>query len=118
MSEMPEHERSIAEEFRIVALQFVEAQALLDAFEDLKTTKLEQMKSALIAESGEMADNKAERLVKSSAAWEEHIMSGLEAKKKAHKLKVQLKWIEIREKHEDRMSWLERTERRMGRSVP
>lgn len=114
---MPEHERSIAEEFRIVANQYVEAMAVLDTYEELKTTRLEQFKSDLIKELGDMADNKAERLVKSGTKWEEYLNGLLASKKAAHKLRLQLEWIRIKERVEDRMSWLQRTEHKMGRST-
>lgn len=118
MSEMPEHERSVAEEFRITAHKYVDAQAAADSYEEMKTTTLEQMKTALILEHGEMADNKAERTVKSSPAWEEYLRAMLEARKVALKFKLQLDWIRMKERIEDRQSWLQRSEHKMGRSVP
>ena len=43
-----------------------------------------------------MADNKVERIVKSSAEWEQYIRDMLEARKKANLAKVKIKWIEMR----------------------
>lgn len=117
MRDMPEHERSIVEQFRIVALQYVDADGAANLMEELKTTTLEKMKSSLIAELGEMADNKAERMVKSGEAWTAYIKDMVAARTKANKLKLQLEYLRMMERQEDRMSWLERSERKMGRSA-
>ena len=82
----------------------------------MKTTTLEQMKSALIAERGDMADNKAERLVKSGTEWPEYIKGMVEARTKANKLKNVMEQLRFREREIDRSSWSQRMERHMGRS--
>lgn len=117
MKDMPEDERPIVEQFRIVALQYVDADAAANMLEEMKTTTLERMKSSLIRTLGEMADNKAERLVKSGEEWPEYIERMVMARSKADKLKLQLEYLRMMERREDRMSWLERSERKMGRSV-
>jgi hypothetical protein len=117
MKDMPEHERSIVEQFRIVALQYVDADAAASLMEELKTSTLERMKTKKIQELGDMADNKAERLVKSGSEWTDYIESMVMARSKADKLKLQLEYLRMMERREDRMSWLERSERKMGRSV-
>ena len=115
--EMPEREQPISERFRIVALAYVDADGAASLLEELKTTNLEKYKTDLIAERGEMADNKAERLVKSGPDWEVYIRKMVEARTKANKLKLQLEYIRILEREQDRMSWLQRTEHKMGRST-
>tara|TARA_R110000868_G_scaffold109725_2_gene297995 strand:+ start:3730 stop:4119 length:390 start_codon:yes stop_codon:yes gene_type:complete len=113
---MPAHEMPISEQFRIVALQYVDADGAASLFEEMKTTSLEQLKSALILDQGDMADNKAERIVKSGPAWEEYIRKMVNARTKANKLKLQLEYFRIKEREQDRSSWLQRTEHKMGRS--
>jgi hypothetical protein len=62
---LPESERPLSEQFRLVAVEYADAEAAASLLEELKTTTLEAMKTKLIAANGDMADNKAERLVKS-----------------------------------------------------
>ena len=115
--EMPEHEQPISEKFRIVALQYVDADGAASLMEELKTTTLEKMKTALIGKSGDMADNKAERLVKSGDDWEAYIKDMVSARTKANKLKLQLEYLRMVERQEDRENWAQRSERRMGRAT-
>lgn len=117
MKDMPDHERSITEEFRIVANQFVEADGAASLMEEMKSTQLAQMKTRLMESEGDMSDAKAERVVKSGEDWPAYIEKMVENRTKANKLRLQLEWIRMRERELDRMSWLERSERKMGRSV-
>ena len=117
MKDMPEQERSIVEMFRIVALQYVDAECAANMLEEFKSTKLEQMKTDVIESQGEMPDNRAERIVKASADWETFMKEMIQARSKALKLKLQLDFLRMKERQEDRMGWLERSERKMGRSV-
>ena len=114
----PDHEHSIAEEFRLACYEYIKCQEAADALEELKTTTLEQMKTKMVAEKGEMADNKAERLVKSGDEWEAYIRAMVAAKSAARRAKLKLEWIRIKERQEDRRSWLHRSEYKMGRSTP
>jgi hypothetical protein len=65
-----------------------------------------------------MADNKAEMLVKASSDWSDYIKSMVDARGKALKLKLQMTYIQMLERQEDRSNWLARSERTMGRSGP
>lgn len=116
-AEMPQRERPISEQFRIVALQYVDADGAASLLEEMKTTTLAQMKTNLMETEGEMADSKAERLVKSCPDWPEYIQKMVAARTKANKLKLQLEYLRIVERENDRSSWLHRTEHRMGRSA-
>lgn len=115
--EMKESERSIVEEFRLVALAYNDADGAAHLMEELKTTTLEEMKSKLIAERGDMPDNKAERLVKSSPDWRKYITEMCALRTKANRLKLQLDYIRMRERQLDREYWHGRSEAKMGRSV-
>ena len=117
IKEMPESERSISEQFRLVALRYVDADGAASLLEEMKTTALEQRKSDLIAERGDMPDNKAERLVKSGKSWADYICEMVEARTKANRLKLQLEYLRMKEREQDRVSWLQRTEYKMGRSA-
>lgn len=116
IKELPDREQPIAERFRIVALQYCDADAAASLMEELKTTTLEKMKSQIIAESAEpIAENRAERMAKSSAEWTQYIKDMCAHRAKATKLKLQLEYFRMLDKKEDREAWAARTEQRMSR---
>ena len=117
VKDMPERERPISEQFRIVALQFVDADGAASLLEEMKTTTLAQMKSNLIALEGEMPDSKAERIVKSGPDWSAYIKEMVDKRTQANKLKLQLEYLRMKEREQDRHSWLQRTEHKMGRQA-
>lgn len=116
--EIPEHGRPISEQFRIVAKEWVELDAAANLLEELKTTTLEQRKSDVIRQQGDMADNKAERIVKSSKEWEQYIRDMVEARKQANLAKVKMSWIDKREREQQSYEATARSERRMLRTTP
>ncbi len=113
--EMPEREQSTVEKFRLVALQFCDADAAASLMEELKTTTLSKMKADLISREGPMADNKAETTVKASHEWEEYIRDMCGHRAKATKFKLQLEFLRMLDRKEDREAWAARTEHRMSR---
>lgn len=115
MQDMPVKERLLSERYRLVADQWVAADAEAREFEELKTTRLEQYKTKLILEQGEMADNKAERIVKASKDWEDYLLDMVTARTKANYLKVQLTEIQILEREQQDRNQTIRAEMRMAR---
>ncbi len=115
VKELTERERPIAEQFRIVALQFCDADAAASLLEELKTTTLSKMKADLISREGPMADNRAEMSVKASPEWEEYIREMCGNRAKATKLKLKLEHLRMLDRKEDREAWAARTEQRMSR---
>jgi adenosylmethionine-8-amino-7-oxononanoate aminotransferase len=116
VKEMPEREQPTVEKFRIVALQYCDADAAASLMEELKTTTLEKMKSEIIANSTEpIAENRAERMAKSSPEWTQYIRDMCSNRAKATKLKLQLEYFRMLDKKEDREAWAARTEQRMSR---
>lgn len=111
--DLPENERPLSEQFRIVALQYADAEAAASYMEEMKTTTLEKLKTALIQEKGDMPDNRAERIVKSSEAWEEYIKKMCEHRAKATKLKLQKEYIEMRRWEQSSAEANARVERRL-----
>jgi hypothetical protein len=81
-----------SEQFRIVAKNWVDA--------DAAATILEDTKSAVMAERmlglGEMAVNKAEALVKASPEWRRHVESIVNARRAANRLKVQMEYLRMK----------------------
>lgn len=116
IKDMPEREQSTVEKFRLVALQFCDADAAASLMEELKTTTLEKMKSDIIANSDEpLAENKAERMAKCSEDWTQYLKDMCGHRAKATKLKLQLEYLRMLDKKEDREAWAARAEMRMGR---
>lgn len=81
-----------SEQYRIVAKQWVDA--------DAAATILEDTKSAVMAERmlglGEMAVNKAEAKVKASPEWKRHVESIVNARRAANRLKVQMEYLRMK----------------------
>lgn len=93
---LPASEQPISEQFRIVAKQWVDADAAASLMDELKTTTLEQMKTRLIKASGPMPNNTAERIVKSSPDWEQYIRDMCKHKTAANRFKVQMEYLRMR----------------------
>jgi hypothetical protein len=91
-ADMPEHERPISEQFRLVAKKWVDAHAAANLLEETKTAVL----SRLMMQHQDVALNRAEMMVKAGAEWAEHIEKMVEARKVADLLRVQMKYIEMR----------------------
>lgn len=87
MSNLP-----ISEQYRIVAKQWVDAEAAASLLEDTKSAVLSQRMAAL----GDMPVSKAEMTVKASTEWREFIEQMVEARKSANRLKVQLEYLRMR----------------------
>ncbi len=93
---LPAHEQPISEQFRIVAKQWVDADAAASLMEELKTTTLEKMKTRIVEADGPMADNRAERLAKCHPDWEEYLRQMCKHREVANRLKMQLEYLRIR----------------------
>lgn len=84
--------RPIAEQFRIVAKQWVDADAAADLLEQTKTAVLSERMQAL----GDMPVSKAEAQVKASPEWKEFITTMVNARKTANRLKVQMEYLRLK----------------------
>ena len=94
--EMPEHERPISEQFRIVAKNWADADAAASLREELKSTTLEKMKSDIVTAQGPLPDNTATRLAKCSPDWEKYIRAMCADRAKANLLRVQMEYLKMR----------------------
>jgi hypothetical protein len=90
---MPEGERPLSEQFRIVAKQWVDAHAAANFLEETKSAVLSRLMMNL---GREVSVARAEMEVKAGSDWKEHIEKMVEARKQADLLRVQMKWIEMR----------------------
>lgn len=97
ISDMPENERPISEQFRVTAKHWIDADHHARMLEEMKTPELERRKGALIDAAlpeDKMTEAKAERLVKSTSEWRDYIRALVEARTKANRFEKQLDHIE------------------------
>ena len=87
----PDKDRLISEEYRIVAKQWVEADAAANLLEECKSATLAQH----MTKHGDIAVSKAEMLVKASDDWKEYLDIMVKARERANRLKVQLEYIRM-----------------------
>lgn len=85
-------DRPISEQFRIVAKQWVDADAAASILEETKSATLSQK----MADLGDMPVSRAEMTVKASPEWKHFIGGMVEARKTANRLKVQLEYLRMR----------------------
>src|SRR4051812_38861755 len=81
-----------SEQYRIVAKQWVDADAAANFQEEMKSAQL----SRLMAKEGDIPVSRAEMNVKASDAWGEFIEQMTDARQKATKLKVQLEYLRMK----------------------
>ena len=110
---MPDSERPLCEQFRIVAKRWVDADAAASLLEETKSACMSQRQLAL----GEMPVSRSEMLVKASDDWHEHLAKIVAARAAANMLKVNMEYLRMVERQADRDDWNQRSERKMGRSA-
>lgn len=81
-----------SEQFRIVAKQWVDADAAASILEDTKSAVLSERMQAL----GDMPVSKAEAIVKASPEWRGHIQEMVNARKASNRLKVQMEYLRMK----------------------
>lgn len=91
MNDMPRADQPISERFRIVAKQWVDADAAANILEETKSAVLSQKMIAL----GDMPVSRAEMTVKASPEWADFIERMVRAREQANRLKVQLEYIRL-----------------------
>jgi hypothetical protein len=110
---MPERERPISEQFRIVARQWVEADKAANILEECKSAVL----SKLMMSKGDVAVSKAEMLSKASDEWAEHLNLMVQARADANLKKVQMEFIRMQFSEWQSNDANARRERHMGRQA-
>jgi hypothetical protein len=103
------NEQPFSELYRLAAKDWVDKQAAADLLEELKTTTLAQWKS----QYGDIADNKAEKLVKAEERWEKYIRSMVAARQAANLAKVKLEYLRMRAWENHSQEATARAERRL-----
>ena len=111
VTDLPQKERPISEEFRLVAKSWVDAEAAAQLLEDTKSSVLAQM----ILKQGDIAHNKAETAVKASEDWRDHVARIVEARREANMRKVHLEHIRMKFSEWQSVNANLRHEARLGR---
>lgn len=81
-----------SEQYRIVAKQWVDADAAANFREELKSATLARLMTA----QGDMPVSRAEMIVKASDTWGKYVGEMIDARKTATLLKVQLEYIKMK----------------------
>jgi hypothetical protein len=113
--EIPVPERLLSERYRLAADAWVRADGQARRSEELKTTRLEQLKNALILTDGPMPDNRAEREIKASPEWEQYIVEMVDARTKANAIKCEIVEIQMIEREQQDRNQTIRAEMRLSR---
>lgn len=82
----------ISELYRLAAMEWADMDNAARMLEEGKTTFLAQRKTAL----GDIADNKAEKEVKSSDEWSNYIKAMVRAKTAANKARIEMDYLKMR----------------------
>jgi PP-loop superfamily ATP-utilizing enzyme len=99
-----------SEQFRPAAKDWVEKEAAASLLEETKSAVLAQRMSAL----GDIAINKAERIVKASEEWLDFVTKMVAARQAANLAKVRLEFIRMKYFEEAGANASLRAEMRMG----
>lgn len=113
VSEMPERERPLSEEYRIAGKEWVEADRLASLAEGLKSAKLSEM----MLRDASLAISRAEANAKSSIEWREYIDDMVAKRSAANLARIRLKWIDMRFSEWQSADANARRERQMGRQA-
>jgi hypothetical protein len=110
--QIPDRDRPISEQYRIVAKEWVELDGAARMLEGCKDITLSQMMNKL----GDVPVTRAERDVKGSDGWQEYIAKMIEARTQANLKKAQLRYLEMRFSEWQATDATARAEMRMTRS--
>lgn len=110
--EMPERERPISEQFRIVAKEWVVADS---AARNLEERKAGEFARLCLKQGDGLSVAKAEMLAKASEEWTEFIDRLVDAKTQANLKRMHMKFLEIRFSEWQAMDANNRSERRLSR---
>lgn len=81
-----------SDQWRRAALSANDLDAAASMLEQCRSAVLNQRKTQL----GEMADNKAERIVKASPEWEDYNKKMVQARQKANAAKIEAEWMKMK----------------------
>lgn len=93
---IPKAEQPISELFRLAGLEHADLNAAASLKEELRTATLARWKQEVVTQhGGNMPDNKADRLVRSSDRWVDYNKDMVETRRLADRAFVQRKYYEM-----------------------
>ena len=101
--------QQLSEQYRLVAKQWVDAEAAASLIEETKTAFLAQKMS----EQGDIPVSRAEMIVKASEYWRTRLEDMVDARKKATLLKVNLEFLRMRHAEQQSAEASKRAEMRL-----
>jgi hypothetical protein len=107
--EMPENEKPLSEQFRLVAKEWVELDGAARLLEECKTATLSTMMKRL----GDMPAAHAERDVKASTEWRDYLEKMVKTRTAANLKRVQMKYIDMKQQEWTSAEANARSERRL-----
>lgn len=113
-SEMPQHERSWAELFRVAGEEWCDLDNAASLLEETKTSAL----ARLIGQIQGMPYNRAEQQTKASQEWHDYLREMVRARTEANKKKIEMDYYRIKANEMREMGWQRRSEQSMVRHVP
>jgi hypothetical protein len=101
--------KPLSEQYRLIAKQWVAAEAAASLLEETKSAFLAKMMTSL----GDMPVSRAEMQVKADARWYRFIEGMVEARSNAALLKVQLEYVRMRHSEQQSEEASKRAEMRL-----
>lgn len=86
----------ISEQFRITAKKWVDQDNAASILEETKSVVLAERKNILIKANPKLSDAAADRQARGEPEWKEFVVSMVEARTKANRLKVQLEYLRMK----------------------
>lgn len=111
ISDMPERERPLSEQFRLAAKEWVEADRVANLLEETKSANLSQM----MMKHEALPVSRAEMIVKASDEWKEFLETMVQRRAEANLARVKMQWINMRFSEWQSVNANMRDERRLSR---
>jgi hypothetical protein len=115
VSEMPQREREIDEQWRLAAERWVELNARAELLEDLKSARFSELMQDQFEADAKIAVNRAEIAVKASDEYRQYIEGMVEARRLANQAKADRDELKMRFDKWQTRNAMRRTERYLAR---
>jgi hypothetical protein len=86
----------LSEQYRLAALEWIDADATASMLEETKTATFSKMVGQILDDNPSIAVNRAEHIIKSGQEYEEFINKMVLARAHASRLKVQVEYLRMR----------------------
>jgi hypothetical protein len=96
ISELPQQDRPLSEQFRLVAIKYTDADAAANLLEELKSATLAQFVGVRVERDPSLSESRAERQSKASQEWDAYVRHMCQRRADANKLRLQLEYIRMR----------------------